>query len=136
MSVSFEINDKTFSEEIAPARTFGFLREVELLRRNNLARGGSLENAIILDDYKVINNPLRFPDEFVRHKILDAVGDLAFLPHRLLGHLVAAKAGHSMHINLVEALLKQKDAWELVSESEQHEEFSPLTQEESSFSEA
>ncbi len=113
---SFAVNPRSFSAEIAPARTFGFLREVELLRRNNLARGGSLENAVILDDHKVINNPLRFADEFVRHKILDAVGDLGFLPNRLIGHMVASRAGHSMHIALVNKLLEAQDHWELIDE--------------------
>jgi len=114
---SYEINQKTFVEEIAPARTFGFLKDVELMRRNNLARGGSLDNAVILDDHKIINNPLRFDNEFVRHKILDAVGDMAFLRHRILGHLVASKTGHEMHISLVNQILNQPDSWELLSES-------------------
>jgi UDP-3-O-[3-hydroxymyristoyl] N-acetylglucosamine deacetylase len=118
---SFEIDEKSFIEEIAPARTFGFLKEVELMRRNNLGRGGSLDNAVILDEHKIINNPLRFEDEFVRHKILDAVGDMAFLRHRILGHLVASRAGHTMHIRLVNSILNQPDCWELLSESSYEE---------------
>lgn len=113
---SFGIDEKTFIEEIAPARTFGFLRDVEMLRKKNLARGGSLDNAIVLDEHKVINNPLRFQDEFVRHKILDAMGDLGFLPYRMLGHLVASKAGHAMHIKLFTKIMSDPDAWEILTE--------------------
>lgn len=114
---SFTINEETFVDEIAPARTFGFLRDVEMLRKQNLARGGSLDNAIILDEHKIINNPLRFEDEFVRHKILDAMGDLGFLPHRLMGHLVASKAGHAMHIKLFTKIMSDPGAYEILTES-------------------
>ncbi|MBN2136151.1 MAG: UDP-3-O-acyl-N-acetylglucosamine deacetylase [Acidobacteria bacterium] len=131
---SFEINNRIFTDEIAPARTFGFLKEVELLRRNNLARGGSLENAIILDDHKVINNPLRYDDEFVRHKILDAVGDFAFLPYRVLGHIVASKAGHAMHMKLVDELLTNREYWELLNETAYEKLMQHSTQEEAALS--
>lgn len=114
---SFTIDEETFVDEIAPARTFGFLRDVEMLRKKNLARGGSLDNAIILDEHKIINNPLRYQDEFVRHKILDAMGDLGFLPHRVVGHLVASKAGHAMHINLFTKIMNEPDCCEILTES-------------------
>jgi UDP-3-O-[3-hydroxymyristoyl] N-acetylglucosamine deacetylase len=111
---SLEINEKNFCEEIAPARTFGFLREVEMLRKRGLARGGSLANAVIVSDSGLLNGGLRFRDEFVRHKILDAIGDFSFLRNRVLGHVVAYKAGHKLHLDLVKKILKQKESWEIV----------------------
>jgi UDP-3-O-[3-hydroxymyristoyl] N-acetylglucosamine deacetylase len=110
------ITEQTFSEQIAPARTFGFLKEVEWLRQNGLALGGSLENAIVIGDTGVLN-PLRFEDEFVRHKILDAVGDLALLGYPLIGHVVAHRAGHALHTALVAKVLEERDAWVLVEAS-------------------
>ncbi len=103
-----------FTEQIAPARTFGFLKEVEMLRQNGLALGGSLENAIVIGETGVLNNPLRFEDEFVRHKILDAMGDLALMGHPILGHVVAHRAGHALHTAFAAKLLESRDAWELV----------------------
>jgi len=103
-----------FTEQIAPARTFGFLKEVEMLRQNGLALGGSLENAIVIGETGVLNNPLRFEDEFVRHKILDAMGDLALVGHPILGHVVAHRAGHALHTAFAAKLLESRDAWELV----------------------
>jgi len=111
---SFRISPETFAEEIAPARTFGFLREVETLRRAGLALGGSLENAIVIGESGVLNNKLRFENEFVRHKILDAIGDLALLGHPIVGHLEANRAGHALHAALVQKLLETADAWALV----------------------
>ena len=107
------ITELTFAEHIAPARTFGFLKEVEWLRQNGLALGGSLENAIVIGDTGVLN-ALRFEDEFVRHKILDAVGDLALLGYPILGHVVAHRAGHALHTALVSKILEEQDAWCLV----------------------
>lgn len=107
------ITEQSFAEHIAPARTFGFLKEVEWLRQNGLALGGSLENAIVIGDTGVLN-ALRFEDEFVRHKILDAVGDLALLGHPLIGHVVAHRAGHALHTELATRLLEERDAWSLV----------------------
>ena len=95
---------ETFTEIVAPARTFGFLREVETLRRNGLALGGSLENAIVIGESGVLNK-LRFEDEFVRHKVLDAMGDLALLGHPLMGALEASKAGHALHAAVAQKLL-------------------------------
>ncbi len=94
-----------FVEGIAPARTFGFLKDVPELRRKGLALGGSFANALILDDEKVVNGPLRFPDEFVRHKILDLIGDLYILGRPVSGHFRARKAGHALHLRAVAFLL-------------------------------
>ncbi len=108
-----------YEAEIAPARTFGFFEEVEMLRKNNLIRGGSLENAVVLTREGVMNaEGLRFPDEFCRHKVLDIIGDLALLGHPLVGHVVAERAGHAMHIALVSRLLREKNAWTLVTSDE------------------
>jgi UDP-3-O-[3-hydroxymyristoyl] N-acetylglucosamine deacetylase len=104
------ITELTFAEHIAPARTFGFLKEVEWLRQNGLALGGSLDNAIVIGDTGVLN-ALRFEDEFVRHKILDAVGDLALLGYPLIGHVVAHRAGHALHTALAARVLEERDAW-------------------------
>jgi UDP-3-O-[3-hydroxymyristoyl] N-acetylglucosamine deacetylase len=113
-SASFRVSPETFTEQIAAARTFGFLREVETLRRNGLALGGSLENAIVIGETGVLNNKLRFDDEFVRHKILDAIGDLSLLGHPIVGHLEATKAGHALHAALCQKLLATPAAWDLV----------------------
>jgi UDP-3-O-[3-hydroxymyristoyl] N-acetylglucosamine deacetylase len=107
------ITEHSFAESIAPARTFGFLKEVEMLRQNGLALGGSLENAIVIGDAGVLN-ALRFEDEFVRHKILDAVGDLALVGHPIIGHVVAHRGGHALHTELAAQLLHERDAWTLV----------------------
>jgi UDP-3-O-[3-hydroxymyristoyl] N-acetylglucosamine deacetylase len=114
-SASHRISPESFSEEIAPARTFGFLREVETLRRSGLALGGSLENAVVIGESGVLNNKLRFEDEFVRHKILDAIGDLTLLGHPIVGHLEAVKAGHALHAALAQKLLATPSAWVLVA---------------------
>ncbi|MGE5360446.1 MAG: UDP-3-O-acyl-N-acetylglucosamine deacetylase [Bacteroidales bacterium] len=111
---TLRISEDTFVEEIAPARTFGFLKEVEMLRQSGLALGGSLENAIVLGETGVLNNQLRFDDEFVRHKMLDAIGDLALIGHPLIGHVVAHRAGHGLHTAFAAQVLQEKDAWELV----------------------
>ena len=107
------ITEQSFADDIASARTFGFLKEVEWMRQQGLALGGSLENAIVIGDTGVLN-ALRFEDEFVRHKILDAVGDLALLGHPVLGHVVAHRAGHALHTLLAAQLLADADAWTLV----------------------
>lgn len=114
-TLRFEMSNGSFQEEIASARTFGFTKEIELLRKANLARGGSLENAIVLTEDGMLNDqPLRFSDEFVRHKILDIVGDFALLGMPLLGKITAEKSGHSIHATLITRLLKQESAWEIV----------------------
>jgi UDP-3-O-[3-hydroxymyristoyl] N-acetylglucosamine deacetylase len=107
------ITEQSFADDIASARTFGFLKEVEWMRQQGLALGGSLENAIVIGDTGVLN-ALRFEDEFVRHKILDAVGDLALLGRPVLGHVVAHRAGHALHTTLASQLLAETDAWTLV----------------------
>jgi len=114
-AISFKITPEAFSEEIAPARTFGFLRDVESMRRNGLALGGSLENAVVIGESGVLNNKLRFEDEFVRHKVLDAIGDLALLGHRLVGHLEATKAGHALHAAVARKLMANPQAWALAT---------------------
>lgn len=114
-SVSLRVTPESFAEEIAPARTFGFLRDVETLRRNGLALGGSLENAVVIGESGVLNNKLRFEDEFARHKVLDAIGDLALVGHPVVGHLEASKAGHALHAALAQKLMGAPEAWTLVA---------------------
>jgi UDP-3-O-[3-hydroxymyristoyl] N-acetylglucosamine deacetylase len=101
----FDFHHDNFLRKIAPARTFGFLRDVEKLRAAGLARGGSVENCIVLDESGVMNGPLRFHDEFVRHKILDLVGDLALIGRPIVGEITAHRAGHAMHSRFVEKIL-------------------------------
>src|SRR5215475_10684753 len=113
-SRTLRITEESFIEEIAPARTFTFLKDVEMMRQNGLALGGSLDNAIVLGETGVLNNALRFEDEFVRHKILDAVGDLALVGYPVIGHLVAHRGGHSLHTAFAAQILTQRDAWQLV----------------------
>ena len=113
-SRTLRITEESFIEEIAPARTFTFLKDVEMLRQNGLALGGSLDNAIVLGETGVLNNALRFEDEFVRHKILDAVGDLALVGHPVIGHLVAHRAGHALHTEFAAKILEETSAWRLV----------------------
>jgi UDP-3-O-[3-hydroxymyristoyl] N-acetylglucosamine deacetylase len=109
------VNEDTFIDEIAPARTFTFLKEVEMLRQNGLALGGSLDNAIVIGDTGVLNSSLRFEDEFVRHKILDLVGDFALLGHPIVAHAVVHRGGHALHTAMAAELLEQRNAWELVA---------------------
>jgi UDP-3-O-[3-hydroxymyristoyl] N-acetylglucosamine deacetylase len=111
---ALRLTPRSFSEQLAPARTFGFLREVELLRKSGLALGGSLENAVVIGETGVLNNKLRFEDEFVRHKMLDAVGDLALLGHPLLGRFEASRAGHALHAAVAHKLIATPEAFELV----------------------
>jgi len=111
--IDLSINTDVFIKEIAPARTFGFLKDVPAMRSQGLALGGSLENAIVLDEHGVINGPLRFPDEFVRHKVLDFLGDLSLLGCSVTGHFKAHKAGHFLHHKLVLFLLDNPEYWSL-----------------------
>ncbi len=103
-SLSIVLNPDKFEREIAPARTFGFMEDVPDLKKKGLALGGSLQNAVVLDNTRVISGPLRYPDEFVRHKILDFIGDLSLLSMPLTGHFVAKKAGHLLHLKAVRFL--------------------------------
>lgn len=117
-SYNFELADGSFEREIASARTFGFTQEIETLRRANLALGGSLDNAIVLTPDGMLNDqPLRFRDEFVRHKILDIIGDFALLGMPIQGKLTAYKSGHAVHASLMSKLLKTENAWEIVESS-------------------
>ncbi len=114
-SRSMLFTQNTFSDEFAAARTFCFLAEVEMMKSHGLALGGSLENAVVIGDHGVINpEGLRFQDEFVRHKILDSVGDLALTGHRLIGHVKATKSGHDLNHKLVTELLKRPDCYSLI----------------------
>ncbi|WP_299795248.1 UDP-3-O-acyl-N-acetylglucosamine deacetylase [uncultured Shewanella sp.] len=111
-----DFSTSAFVRDISRARTFGFMRDIEYLRANNLALGGSMENAVVLDEYKVLNpDGLRYEDEFVKHKILDAFGDLYVAGHAIVGEFSAFKTGHALNNQLVRALLAQEEAWELVS---------------------
>jgi UDP-3-O-[3-hydroxymyristoyl] N-acetylglucosamine deacetylase len=115
-SYHVKLSDVSYEEEICAARTFGFLRDVEYLQAKGLALGGSLKNAVVLDDHRIINKEgLRFPDEFVKHKILDAIGDLALLGIPIIGHFVAFKSGHKLNNLLLKELMVRKDCWTLVS---------------------
>lgn len=112
---SLEIDRHKFMKEIAAARTFGFLHEVDFLRQNGKALGGSLENAIVIDRAKILNaEGLRYSDEFVRHKLLDLIGDMALLGCPLLGHIVAVKAGHTQHLQLMQAIADHAECWQFV----------------------
>ena len=109
------LENGSFARDIASARTFGFIEEVEALRRANLIRGGSLDNAIVLTKHGMLNETgLRFTDEFVRHKILDIVGDLALLGMTILGRVRAERSGHLLHASLMSSLLRNRAAWEIV----------------------
>ncbi|VFR16139.1 UDP-3-O-[3-hydroxymyristoyl] N-acetylglucosamine deacetylase [plant metagenome] len=106
----------SYTREIARARTFGFVNEVEALRSAGLARGGSLDNAIVMDEYRVLNNDgLRYDDEFVKHKILDAIGDLYLIGKPLVARYVACKSGHALNNQLARAVLERQSAWEIVT---------------------
>ncbi|MCJ7504700.1 MAG: UDP-3-O-acyl-N-acetylglucosamine deacetylase [Acidobacteriia bacterium] len=126
-SLDFTPALESYEAEIAPARTFGFLEEVETLQKSGLIRGGSLENAVVLTREGVLNpEGLRFSDEFCRHKVLDLIGDLTLLGPPLVGHVEAERAGHAMHSALVDRLLREKDAWTLAPSTELEPELHPV----------
>lgn len=111
-----DFSSTTFVKEVSRARTFGFMKDIDMLRQNNLALGGSLDNAIVVDDDKILNEDgLRYADEFVKHKILDAIGDLYLLGHSLIGEFIGYKSGHGLNNKLLRTLLKERDAWEMVT---------------------
>ena len=111
-----DFSTTSYVKEVARARTFGFMRDVELLRQNNLALGGSLDNAVVVDEYRVLNEDgLRYEDECVKHKILDAIGDLYLLGHSLIGSFRGFKSGHELNNRLLKKLMATKSAWEIVS---------------------
>jgi len=111
-----DFSTTSFVKEVSRARTFGFMRDIEMLRERNLVLGGSMDNAIVLDDYRILNEDgLRYEDEFVKHKILDAIGDLYLLGHSLVGAFHGHKSGHALNNQLLRTLLDQRDAWEEVT---------------------
>jgi UDP-3-O-[3-hydroxymyristoyl] N-acetylglucosamine deacetylase len=114
-SICVDLSRGDYARDIAPARTFGFLDDAKALRNMGLIRGASEENAIVLTRDGIQNGPLRFPDEFVRHKVLDLIGDLSLIGHQVLGRVVAGLAGHAMHTALVRRLLHDPSAWELAT---------------------
>jgi len=112
---SMDFSTTSFLKEVSRARTFGFMRDLETLRARNLALGGSLDNAIVLDDFRVLNEDgLRYEDEFVKHKILDAIGDLYLLGHSLIGEFSGYKSGHALNNKLLRSLLADASTWEEV----------------------
>ncbi len=118
-SICVDLSRGDYARDIAPARTFGFLYEAEALRNMGLIRGASEENAIVLTHDGIKNGPLRFADEFVRHKVQDLIGDLSLIGHQVLGRVVADRAGHAMHTALVSRLLRDTSSWELATVGEQ-----------------
>jgi UDP-3-O-[3-hydroxymyristoyl] N-acetylglucosamine deacetylase len=117
-----DLSQDLYRKELAAARTFGFLSEEKALKNLGLIRGASEDNVIVLTATGVKNGPLRFPDEFVRHKVLDLIGDLALLGKQIIGRIVADRAGHAMHTALVSRLLKDKSLWEETTEAGQPQE--------------
>ena len=115
-SAVVDFSSTSFVREVSRARTFGFLRDIEKLRESNLALGGSVDNAIVVDDYRILNEDgLRYEDEFVKHKMLDAIGDLYLLGKSLIGEFQGYKSGHALNNLLVKELLRQEDAYEIVT---------------------
>jgi UDP-3-O-[3-hydroxymyristoyl] N-acetylglucosamine deacetylase len=118
--LSVELTEENFALEIAPARTFGFLKDVEYLQSNGFARGGSFDNAVILGETGLLNSAgLRFKDEFVRHKMLDLIGDLSLSGFPIYGHIIANKSGHTTNIKFLKKLFSYPECWEIVPEIRQ-----------------
>ncbi|KID57920.1 UDP-3-O-[3-hydroxymyristoyl] N-acetylglucosamine deacetylase [Pseudoalteromonas luteoviolacea] len=114
--IGLDITAQSFTEEISRARTFGFMKDIEYMHANNLALGGSMDNAVVLDDFKVLNpNGLRYKDEFVKHKILDCVGDLFMTGHNILGKVTCYKSGHGLNNKLLREVMANEQAWEWVT---------------------
>ena len=115
-TASIDFSSTSFVKEVSRARTFGFMRDIEALRKRRLALGGSMDNAIVVDNFRVLNEDgLRYADEFVKHKILDAIGDLYLLGHSLIGSFTGYKSGHGLNNQLLRELIKNADAWEAVT---------------------
>ncbi len=115
-TASIDFSTTSFLKEVSRARTFGFMRDIEALRARNLTLGGTMDNAIVLDDFRILNEDgLRYEDEFVKHKILDAIGDLYLLGHSLIGEFSGYKSGHELNNRLLRTLLADKQAWEEVT---------------------
>ena len=122
LDASVDFSSTSFVKEVSRARTFGFMHEIEYLRSKGLAKGGSVDNAIVVDKYRILNEDgLRYEDEFVKHKILDAIGDLYLLGNSLLGEYKAHKSGHALNNKSLLTLIEQKDAWEFVTFGEEQE---------------
>ena len=113
-SRTIRLSEESFVDDIAPARTFTFLKEVEMLRQRGLALGGSLENAVVVGDTGILNHALRFDDEFVRHKILDVIGDMALIGLPVIGHLVAHRGGHALHTAFAAQVMDERESWDVV----------------------
>jgi len=124
-SFEIDLSQDLYRKQVAAARTFGFLSEEKTLKNLGLIQGASEENVIVLTATGVKNGPLRFPDEFVRHKVLDLIGDLALLGKQIIGHIVADRAGHAMHTALVSRLLRDRSLWEETTEVRGSEELEP-----------
>ena len=121
-NATVDFSTTSFVKEVSRARTFGFMGDLEALRQAGLARGGGLDNAIVLDDFRILNDDgLRYEDEFVKHKVLDAIGDLYLLGHPLIGSFSAHKSGHSLNNSLLRKLVATQDAWELITYNEDEE---------------
>jgi UDP-3-O-[3-hydroxymyristoyl] N-acetylglucosamine deacetylase len=116
--IEMELTPESYAKEIGSARTFGFISDVEYLKSIGLIRGGSLDNAVVLDSSGIVNNDLRFPDEFVRHKLLDLLGDISLAGHPIIGHLYAEKAGHAIHTALAEQISRLKNHYHLATVNE------------------
>ena len=117
--ISIDITEENFVTEIAPARTFGFLKDIEYLRSNGLAKGGSLDNAVVMGEHGVINaSGLRFKDEFVRHKVLDSIGDFSLIGFPIYGHIVASKSGHSSNVKFLKKLMSAPETWDIIIEEQ------------------
>jgi UDP-3-O-[3-hydroxymyristoyl] N-acetylglucosamine deacetylase len=115
-TAELDFSTTSFVKEVSRARTFGFMRDIEMLRERQLALGGSLDNAIVLDDFRILNEDgLRYDDEFVKHKILDAIGDLYLLGHSLIGAFTGFKSGHDLNNRLIRSLIATEDAWECIT---------------------
>ena len=115
-TLSIELNAQNFEKEICSARTFGFVHDIEMMKRYGLGRGGTLDNAVVVDQETVLNEGgLRFPDEFVRHKLLDCIGDFSLLGMPILGHIIAYKSGHAFNHAFLKEFFLRKEAWETVS---------------------
>ena len=115
--ISIDITEENFVREIAPARTFGFLKDIEFLRSNGLAKGGSLDNAIILGEDGILNaSGLRYKDEFVRHKVLDSIGDFSLIGFPIYGHIIASKSGHSSNVKFLKKLIAVPEIWDIITE--------------------
>lgn len=119
LDASVDFSSTSFVKEVSRARTFGFMHEIEYLRSKGLAKGGSVDNAIVVDEYRILNEDgLRYEDEFVKHKVLDAIGDLYLLGNSLIGEFKAHKSGHALNNHSLRELMSQPDAWEVVTFTE------------------